>query len=939
MNSRRVLFVLLIMGLWSLSALAASPEGGVIDNEKPQTILPASKAFGDPTDFMAAGMAGAQYLMDLQSPTDGGWDWTSYIFTHSGNNSSGNLYGVTAGTLYELYLLDPTTDLWNAMTAAADWMVVNGPDTAYDIDSGPDIVFLMNYASLPGVGTPATYQAAAKAIWDNRKLENGGSAIDFCNYLYAGWSGNTGLAAWDVAAYCRGAQMLGDLYGAPYITDAVDIADFFHNDSFLSPGTGWFEVTVTANDYDYYTLGVTGLIRLFHMTGLHADKLPILYGLLLDCQFADGGFNGSYGTASGGADYQVTAYAVMALDGTDPVIPANSTALYDAAVWLGTYQDASGGFLYGDGMHVPEEGSECTFALFLAAENASANITAGAVNDPVNCSNYNFIDFEIEINDATPLVMGFEVVVEITADVTLPTSIDFAVNPLLGVDFFRVTGTNPYSVNGSFYGGDGISSSDDLFRITFDGLSEGNVDVTVTDYKLRDPENVFIFGDVSGAGFLVDCTGPNAVTDLTAVPHHNRVELGWTHDELDTVKYRIYHGVWYDTAPGVSAYPEYDDVGAIAPSRVPVAGLPNPGQGWVQVDGGTVLVGADSFFDVFVQVEDDLQRGVFYYEVLAEDAAGNVSAFALENARATNYWLGDITPVTAGVDMADGFVTPLPDISFLGAAFGEDDGDEFYNAYCDVGPTDDMSPVGIPDTDDQINFEDLMIFSMNFGVVSDINKSHDNISSTAQLAWVQAGEGQYALRLLGGDGIKGVHVTSSRAISSVVAGELLDAQDEMTFLKNIGSAMDINVSVMGQGNGFDGAGDLMVVNSSNPIDVADLTIEVRGHDNSVIQVSLDGTSGTVTPRVFALNAAFPNPFNPMTKISYSLPEAQDVRLNVYGIDGKLVASLVNETRAAGLHEVIWNGQNDAGQVQASGLYFYRIEAGPYSQVQKMTLMK
>ena len=77
----------------------------------------------------------------------------------------------------------------------------------------------------------------------------------------------------------------------------------------------------------------------------------------------------------------------------------------------------------------------------------------------------------------------------------------------------------------------------------------------------------------------------------------------------------------------------------------------------------------------------------------------------------------------------------------------------------------------------------------------------------------------------------------------------------------------------------------------------------------------------------------------MTKISFSLPEAQSVQLNVYSIDGTRVATLINEVRAAGLHEVLWTGRNDAGQAMASGMYFYRIEAGPYSQVRKMTLMK
>ena len=64
-----------------------------------------------------------------------------------------------------------------------------------------------------------------------------------------------------------------------------------------------------------------------------------------------------------------------------------------------------------------------------------------------------------------------------------------------------------------------------------------------------------------------------------------------------------------------------------------------------------------------------------------------------------------------------------------------------------------------------------------------------------------------------------------------------------------------------------------------------------------------------------------------------------MRLNVYSLDGRKVATLLNETRGAGLHEVVWTGRNDDGQSVASGLYFYRIDAGPYSQVRKMTLMK
>ncbi len=77
----------------------------------------------------------------------------------------------------------------------------------------------------------------------------------------------------------------------------------------------------------------------------------------------------------------------------------------------------------------------------------------------------------------------------------------------------------------------------------------------------------------------------------------------------------------------------------------------------------------------------------------------------------------------------------------------------------------------------------------------------------------------------------------------------------------------------------------------------------------------------------------------MTKISFSLPSSQPVRLEIYGVDGRKVATLIDEVRAAGLHEVLWMGRDDSGRGVASGTYFYRLNAGPYSDTGKMSLMK
>jgi flagellar hook assembly protein FlgD len=93
------------------------------------------------------------------------------------------------------------------------------------------------------------------------------------------------------------------------------------------------------------------------------------------------------------------------------------------------------------------------------------------------------------------------------------------------------------------------------------------------------------------------------------------------------------------------------------------------------------------------------------------------------------------------------------------------------------------------------------------------------------------------------------------------------------------------------------------------------------------------------PRAFALHEAYPNPFNPMTTIAYDLAASRPVRLAIYGLDGRRICTLVDEVQGSGRHEVTWTGRDDDGRLVASGTYVYRIEAGDFRQVRKMTLMK
>jgi hypothetical protein len=90
---------------------------------------------------------------------------------------------------------------------------------------------------------------------------------------------------------------------------------------------------------------------------------------------------------------------------------------------------------------------------------------------------------------------------------------------------------------------------------------------------------------------------------------------------------------------------------------------------------------------------------------------------------------------------------------------------------------------------------------------------------------------------------------------------------------------------------------------------------------------------------FGLLQNAPNPFNPKTTIAFSLPEPNDVRLEIYDVAGRRVTTLVDQRLTAGEHRVEWNGVGATGDRVASGVYFYKLTAGRENVSRKMVLLK
>jgi len=117
-------------------------------------------------------------------------------------------------------------------------------------------------------------------------------------------------------------------------------------------------------------------------------------------------------------------------------------------------------------------------------------------------------------------------------------------------------------------------------------------------------------------------------------------------------------------------------------------------------------------------------------------------------------------------------------------------------------------------------------------------------------------------------------------------------------------------------------------------ETGDVGIRMLVEWTDIIGVEDEDYAGSRLPDKYILAQNYPNPFNAKTSITYQVPKASDVKLEVYNLSGQKVATLVNGIQTAGRHSVTWDGSE-----AASGIYFYKLSAGDHTSLKRMALLK
>jgi hypothetical protein len=130
-----------------------------------------------------------------------------------------------------------------------------------------------------------------------------------------------------------------------------------------------------------------------------------------------------------------------------------------------------------------------------------------------------------------------------------------------------------------------------------------------------------------------------------------------------------------------------------------------------------------------------------------------------------------------------------------------------------------------------------------------------------------------------------------------------------------------------------GSGEILNVSATGSVEL--VSVEAASFMGGNLETNV---AAKVIPTEYALKQNFPNPFNPSTSMALDLPEASDYKLTIYNIAGQVVKTYAGHSEAGTL-TITWDGTNNVGGKVASGVYFYKADAGKFNATRKMVLMK
>ncbi|MBK9472576.1 MAG: hypothetical protein IPO18_09870 [bacterium] len=533
-------------------------------------------------------------------------------------------------------------------------------------------------------------------------------------------------------------------------------------------------------------------------------------------------------------------------------------------------------------------------------------------------------------------------------------------------DYLRAHGNTSFQAVENFDGSvqvdgvllDGPCDADESDGVLFyldlaSTIADGTGSVTVAAVELRDCANAVLPTAALPAAMLpIDHTAPAPATGVAAaqvlsgnaLAAQTAVDVTWSVPATpDAQGIQVWR-------KGFGSYPEFSDGGGSVPA-VPAAGVDPATVGWQLA--AVLPAGAAALRD------NPPVRDYWYYHVRVLDTCGN-PAVSVTPAASLDYLLADVVggPGNLGDNLVD-----AADVAQLTAAYGRADGQPGYANRLDVGPTANAGPFSLPMTDNVIDFEDLMIFSLSHGLNAGPGGGGSVPASPAPVArnflmldvapLPSIGQTFTVTIRMEGDGtVQGLSIPllwNNAAVQpvSVAPGALLAAQGGTAAVYMPQPGL-VDAALLGlRQRGLSGAGVLAVVTfevvGAGQPGLSIGLVDGRSQANAPLGVSSGGISATPDLPVLVvattLHQNVPNPFNPQTTIAFDLARAGKVRLQVYGVDGRLVRVLANGDLPAGRHAFRWDGTDDDGQRMASGIYLTRLVTSEGSQTSRMTMLK